>query len=234
MHRHDFFGRNAVAVDDDVARQIRHGHHSIGGHHTRPLDGVGLRVDVLAAAVVFRGVHVHDQRFSRDTFSGYSCVVGEPVVGVDDVKLTLQFFGHLRGHHSVTGDLLHQIRAVLARERITLFPCVGRRPYRPARFDVLFVVFLVLLGRDVRNHVRVDVDERHFRQNVVGIAARRSVECVDVAGIDDMDETLIFVSVGVRHDERNIDAIAGQTAGHPVAGRSQSARDMGREFPTEH
>ena len=46
VHRDDLFGGNAVAVDDDVAREVRNGDHAVGGVHAGPLDGVDLRVDL--------------------------------------------------------------------------------------------------------------------------------------------------------------------------------------------
>ena len=39
--------------------------HAVGGVHARTPDGVGLRVDVLAAAVELRGVHMHHERLCR-------------------------------------------------------------------------------------------------------------------------------------------------------------------------
>ena len=69
VYRHDLVGRDAVAVDDDVAREVRNGDHPVCGMHACTFDGVDLRVDVLAAAVVFRGVHMHDQRLARYALS---------------------------------------------------------------------------------------------------------------------------------------------------------------------
>ena len=234
VHRHDLPGRNAVAVDDDAAREVRDGDHPVGGLHAGALDGVNLRVDVLSAAVELRGVHVHHQRFARDAFGGDSGVVGEPVVGVDHVELPLQVAGHLRGDHGVTGDLLHEVGAVFSREGVALFPRVGRRPGRLARFHVFFVVGIVLFGRDVGDHVRVDLDERHPAQHVVRAAPGRTVQGLHVAGVHHARETLVLVAVGVGYDERDVHAVARQPAGHSVAGRSQPSRNMGRKLPTEH
>lgn len=146
VYRHDLVGRDAVAVDDDVAREVRNGDHPVCGMHACTFDGVDLRVDVLAAAVVFRGVHMHDQRLARYALGGDTGVVGEPVVGVDHVELSFEVPGHLRGDHGVARHLLHEVGAVLAREGVALFPGIGRRPGLPPRLDVLLVVGLVLLG----------------------------------------------------------------------------------------
>ena len=234
VHRDDLFGGNAVAVDDDVAREVRNGDHAVGGVHAGPLDGVDLRVDVLARAVVLRGVHVHHQRLPGDAFGGDARVVGQPVVGVDHVELSFEVPGHLRGDHGVARHLLHEVGTVLAREGVALFPGIGRRPGLPPRLDVLLVVGLVLLGGDIGDHVRVDVDERHLLQNVVRAAARRTVQGLHVAGVHDVRETLVLVAVGVRDDESDVYAVARQSAGHSVAGRSQPACNVGRKLPSEH
>lgn len=234
MHRHDLFGRNAVAVDDDVAGKVRNGDHAVRGVHARTFDGVDLRIDVLAAAVVFRGVHVHDERLARHALGGDAGVVGEPVVGVDHVELPFEVLGDLRGHHGVTGHLLHEVGAVLSRKGVTLFPCVGRGPDLLTRFYIAFVVDLVLFGGDVGHHVRVDVDERHFFENVVGSAPGRTIESLHVAGVHYVRETLIFIAVSVGNHERDVYVVARQTARHAVARRSKTARDVGRELPTEH
>ena len=94
--------------------------------HAGAFDGVDLRVDVLARTVVFRGVHVHYERFSGDALGGDARIVGEPVVGVDHVELPFQILGHLRGDHGIAGDLLHEVGAVLARKGVALFPGIGR------------------------------------------------------------------------------------------------------------
>ena len=202
--------------------------------HACTFDGVDLRVDVLAAAVVFRGVHMHDQRLARYALGGDTGVVGEPVVGVDHVELPFEVLGDLRGHHGVTGHLLHEVGAVLSRKGVTLFPCVGRGPDFLSGFDVALLVLFVLFGGDVRYHVRVDVDERHLLENIVRAASRRSVKRLHVTGIQDVRESLILVAVGMGYYECYVDIVACQPAGHPVTCRSQTTRDVGRELPTEH
>ena len=234
VYRHDLVGRDAVAVDDDVAREVRNGDHPVCGVHACAFDGVDLRIDVLAAAVVFRGVHMHDQRLARYALGGDTGVVGEPVVGVDHVELPFEVFGHLRCDHGIAGDLLHKVGAVLAREGIALFPGIGRRPDFLSGFDVALLVLFILFGGDIRYHVRVDVDERHLLENVVRAASRGSVKRLHVTGIQNVRETLILVAVGVGYYECYVDIVACQPAGHPVTCRSQTTRDVGRELPTEH
>ena len=202
--------------------------------HSGALDGVYLCVDVLTAAVVLRGVHVHDQRLSGDAFCGDSGIIREPVVCVDDVELSFEVAGDLGGDHGIAGNLLHEVRAVFSREGVSLFPGVGRRPRALPRLDILLVIGLILLGGDVGNHVRVDMDERHFFQYVIGAAPRGAVERLHVAGIHHVDEALVFVAVGVGDDERYVDTVASQPASHSVAGCTQSSGNMGWKFPSEH
>ena len=234
VHRHHLFGRNAVAGDDDVAREVRHGDHTVGGLHARAFDGIGLRIDVLAAAVELRGVHVHDQRFSGDPFGGDSGEVGEPVVGVDHVELPRQIAGHLRGYHRIARHLLHEVRAVFARKGVALLPEVGRLPRLASRADVLVVIGLVLFGRDVGDHVRVDMDERHLLPQLLRIAGGAAEERLHVAGVDHAHIVLVFVSGGTGHDEGHVDIVSRQPARHAVAGRTQTACDMRGKFPSEH
>ena len=106
------FGRNAVLRYDDVACQVAYGYHPVGSLHARPFDVVDGAVDVFAAAVELRGVHVYHERFARHGFGRHAGIVGEPVVGVDDIEFARQVAGYLRGHRGVAGHLFHQVGAV--------------------------------------------------------------------------------------------------------------------------
>ena len=86
VYRDNLVGRNAVAVDDDLAREVRHGNNLVGGHHARTLDGVGLGIDILTRTVVLRSVHVHHQRLARHTLGGNAGKVCQPVVGMDNAQ----------------------------------------------------------------------------------------------------------------------------------------------------
>ena len=189
---------------------------------------------MFAAAVELRGVHVDHQRLARDALGGDAGVVGQPVVGVDDVELTLEVAGHLRRNHGVAGHLLHEVGAVLAREGVALLPGVGALPHLLAALDILLVVLVVLFGRDVGDHVRVDVDERHAAQDVVLAARRRAVEGLHVACVDDVQKALVLITVGVRHHEGDVHAVVRKTACHAVACCSETSGDMGRKLPSEH
>src|SRR5699024_10551175 len=104
----DFFGRYAVPRYHDVARQVAYGYHAVGRLHARPFDVVHRLIDVFAAAVEFGGVHVHHQRFARHGLGGHAGIIGEPVVGVDDVECSGQVAGDLRSNDGVVVDLFHQ------------------------------------------------------------------------------------------------------------------------------
>ena len=193
-----------------------------------------LRIDVLTRTVVLRGVHVHHQRLARYALGGDTGVVGEPVVGVNHVKLTLQVLGYLGCNHSIAGYLLHQVCTILTREGVTLLPAVGRRPDALTRLDILLVVRCVLLRRDVGHHVRVDVDKRDLIQNVVLAAGAGAINGLDITGIHYANKTLVLITVSVRNDERDVHAITCQTASHAVACRSQTSGNVRRKLPAEH
>jgi len=77
--------------------------------------------------------------------------------------------------------------------------------------------------------------EEVARYAVVAAQVARDLEGqFHVAGVHDVRETLVLVAVGVRDDESDVYAVARQSAGHSVAGRSQPACNVGRKLPSEH
>lgn len=233
MHRHDLIGQNAVLADDDATRQLRHRDHPVGSLHTRLFDGIDPTVDILAAAVELRGVHVHHQRLARNPLGRDSGEISQPVVGMDHVELPFEVFGHLRRHHRIPGDLLHQVGAVFSGEGVALFPYIGPLVC-PAAANELIVVGGILLRRDVGQHVRINVDERNLLEQLFGKLMIARTDRFHVARIHHADEALVLVAIGTRHDENDLHAVACKTARHTVAGRTQPAGDMGRKLPAEH
>ena len=231
MHRDDLRGGDSVFLDHDVARKVAHRDHPVGFGHACPLDLVNLRVDVFAAAVEFGRVHVYDQRLARYALGRDAGVVGQPVVGMDQIELPGQIAGYLGRDHRVAGDFLHQIGPVFAREAVPFGPSLLIED-RSAGTAVLLGIGVELLGSDVRHHVRIDMDKGQFLPHVLlpRVAERR----LDLAGVHDPHETLIFISVGFRNDENHFDAVLGEPASQPVGSGSQSSCYMGRELPTEH
>ncbi len=236
VHRHHLVGGDAVLLYDDVAREVRHRYDPVGRGHSRAFDGIRLTVDVLARTVVLRGVHMHHQRLARHAFGGYAREIGQPVVGMYHVELSLEILGHLSGHHGITRNLLQQVRAVLSRERISLGPAIALAlPQFAARALVLFAIGGELLGRDVGNHVRVDVDERNFLHYVVGSRdGRIAIGGLDIAGIHHLHEALVLVSRGARHHEDHLHVVTRQSSRHAVTRRAQTSGNMGRELPAKH
>ena len=231
VYRDDLFGRNAVFVDDDAAREVAHRHDAVGRFHSGAFDGVDLLVDAFAAAVELGGVHVHDERLARYALGGDAGVVGQPVVRVDQVELPFQIAGHLCGDHRIAGHLFHQVGAVFAGKFESLLPQVAAGG-DPARAAVFLRARLELFGRDVGDHVGVDADESQLVPDVFVPAV--AVEGFHVAGIDHLHEPLVFVTVGFRDDEDHLRAVFGEASGQSVRCRSQTSRYVGREFPSEH
>src|SRR4030042_2759792 len=83
----DFVPADAVSADYDASRKMAHSDDFCCSLHTLALDVINHLVDVLAAAVEFRGVDVHYKRPSTDCCDGDTRGVCHPVVRVDNIEL---------------------------------------------------------------------------------------------------------------------------------------------------
>ena len=234
VYSHNAISRNTILLDTDVTREVTYRDHTVSSHHTRTLDLIDARIDIIVRRTVERrSVHMHNQRLTRNTLCGDTCIVGHPVVSVNHVELTFEILCHLCCHHRIAGDLLEEVCAILAREGVSLFPYVAVLPRAATRLDILIVIRCKLLRGDVRHHIRVDMNKRDLTPQILG-TLRRTELGLDIARIDHLHETLILITRCLRHHEDNLNVVLGQTASHTVAGCTQTTGDMGREFPTEH
>ena len=103
--------------------------------------------------------------------------------------------------------------------------------------DLTFPVFLnesmELFGIKVRNHVGTDMHELHLVEEVIHVHGVRNLNR-NITGIDNIRSTLILIARCRRHHEHGLYTIVCQAFDDSVAGCSESAGDMWREFPSEH
>ena len=152
MDGHNLGRIDAVLGDDDVPGQVADGDDLVSHFHTPLLYGEDAGVDVVRASAVERGgVHVDYQRLAGHLLGSDSGRICEPVVGVDEVELTLVLLGYGSAHHRIACDFLHEVGAVLARELVFLAVLEA---------EILHLTLPLLL------HVRVEVDRIHIRDEV--------------------------------------------------------------------
>ena len=231
VHGHDFVRRNPVFLDHDVARQVAHGNHAVGGFHAGPFDVIDRLVDMLAATIELGRVHVYHQRLAGHPFGGDPRIVGQPVVRMDHIELPGPIPGDLRGDHRIARHFLHQVRPVFSGKSIALFPYVVSPGQLPG-FAELPRIIVELLGRHIGHHIGIHMDKRQLLPNF--FLPRIVRGHFHVARVDDPYETAVLVPVSLRHHEDHSDVVLGQSPGQSVACSSQSSRDMRRKFPSEH
>ena len=78
-----------VFVDHNVSGKVAHRNNLICSKHTHALNGIDLRIHILACSVILCGVHVYYKRFSRYALCSNTCRIGKPVVRVNHIKLIL-------------------------------------------------------------------------------------------------------------------------------------------------
>ncbi len=231
VDRDDLRGVYSVFVYDYVAGEFADGDDLVGGLHTLFLQVINPRVYVLVACAVERSrVHVDHERFSGELLCGDAGKVGEPVVGVDYVKLVLLLESDRAAHHSVACDLLHKVGAVLAGE--LEFLSVGYAEILDLTRPFLLHYVLEILGAYIRNHIGAHVDELHLSEELVNAFAHGVNR--DVARIYDFNGALVLVSRSRRHHKQHLDPVLGETLCHSIAGSAQTSCDMGRELPSKH
>ncbi len=111
VHHFDLLGRDAVTADDDVAGIVAHRDDPGRRVHPAPFNVVDVLIDMLAAAVEFRRMHVNHQGFAGPGDQRNAGRKRHPVVGMDEVV----FFGLGQLEHAlgVALDLGQQIRSVV-------------------------------------------------------------------------------------------------------------------------
>ena len=179
---------------------------------------------------------MYNQRLTRYTLRGDTCEVCQPVVGVDNIELALQLTCYLGSNYCVAGNLLHKVCTILTREGVTLCPTIALTlPELLTRTLVLLAIGIPLLGRDVRNHIRINMDERNLAHNIISaLDSRVAITSLDIAGIDNLDKSFVLVARCFRHHEDNLDIVARQASGHTVTSRTQATGNMRRELPAKH
>ena len=222
---------DVVLVDHDASGQVADGHDTVCGKHPPGLDVQDTGVDVLLVPpVVGCGMDMDHQWLAGQLLGGNSGKVCKPVVGVDDIEFVLVLHGYRSADHCVTGNLLHEVGAILAGELVlhsVLDPEILALP--PA---LLFHDGREFLRADIRYHVRTDVDKLHLIQKL--IYSRRGRVHGNIAGVDDCRGALILVTGGGRHHEQSLDSVVGEAFDYSFTGSTQTTCDMRRELPPEH
>ena len=175
-------------------------------------------------------MHVDHQRFAGELLGGDAGIVAKPVVGVDDVEFILSLHGDGAAHHGIAGHLLHEVGAVLAGKLVLLAIADGEVFHLAAFF--FFDELAKLLRIGVGNHVGADVDELDLVQ--VFFHRLRHGVYGNIRSVDDRSGALVFVTRGRRHHEKGFHAVVGEALYDTFAGRTQTARDVGRKLPAEH
>ena len=213
----DLLRVDGVALDDHPLRPVAHGDDPVGLFQPFPFDRADLFVDLLAAAVVFEGVDVEDERSAADPAGKEGGGDGHPVVGVDDVER--KGAGEDTAGPAVADHLGDQVRAV------NLAFSGNLLALRDTRFDNASDP-----GRDGAGKEgggTFEPDERLGAVVPIGVGRgmrrrRRDLE---------KGRARLFVP---RQDEGDPVAEAGQSRRYTVAGRAQAAAHPGRKFPSEH
>ncbi len=85
----NFIAADTVSAHDNIAGKMAHGNDFVGPVHAFSFDVINHLVYMLAAAVEFCRMHVHNQRSSTYSRHGNSRRIGHPVMGVDNIKLLI-------------------------------------------------------------------------------------------------------------------------------------------------
>ncbi len=92
--------------------------------------------------------------------------------------------------------------------------------------------FLVFLRIYIGN--QAGLDAKHLDLVYEFIDGSADIFHGDIARVDDLSRALILIAGGGGHYEQGLYPIDRQPFDNTVAGRSQTACDMGRKLPTEH
>ena len=228
IDRMHLFGRNTIAVNNNIAGVVAHGNNAVGRHHAATFDIKHAGIDVFAATVKFGGVYVNHQGFAAYLLGGNTGHVGKPIVGVNHVELMLR--SHGGGHHRIAFHLFHQVLAILTRK---LEFALGRKfAYGQGAALHSVVQGEIVVQAHVGNQVRPDFDVGKILPPI--LIHRVSQIHLHLVGRHHAGHALVFVAIEFGGREDDFRALRQQTATHAVARCSQAARDMGRELPTEH
>lgn len=106
-----YLGRvDAVVVDYGVAGEVGHGYDVVGIVHAVFLDAENGGVGLPARAVKLGGVNVDDEGLAGDLLGMDACGIGEPVVGVNHVKV--KSAGDYSGTDGIIVDFFHEVVGV--------------------------------------------------------------------------------------------------------------------------
>ena len=228
VHCHNLCGIYAVTVHNNVAGPVTHCDNPVGSFHTALLYVVDEGVVVLAVTVKLGGVNVYYQRLAAHFLGGDAGQIGEPVVGVDHVKVVL--CGNCASDHCIAGHLLVEVGAVLAGEFVFAAEVGGE--LHCLEVALLFAKQRIIFRRDVGHKIAAHTQELNLVQIFVYVFER--VIHGNVAGVDNAGGAGVFVSAGRGHHEQRLNAVGGETLYYTVAGGAQTAGDVGRKLPAEH
>jgi len=208
-----------ILVDHRGACQLAHAHDAIGMVHAVFLDGIYRGVHPSATAVIIGGVHVNAQRLAAHLLGMYAGRVGQPVVGMDDVKLLGP--RHHAGNDRIVVDLFVQIAGIASREIHT-----------PQVIDLHIVeigvymrpIPIVFVGIHDVSHARLHIVVVHVSVHN-GYAIHRH----------DARVGMVFVSPRLGKTEYGLHvALRVQSLGDAEIGGGKSSVHMGRILPSKH
>ena len=235
MYSYDLLRRDIVLLNTDVSSQVRHCDNSIGSGHTGTLNLVYSSVDIVARRTVKRcGMHMHYQRFARYALRSNTCKVGQPIVSMDNIELSLQILCDLRSNNGITSDLLHKVCTIFTREGVALTPQIACLPTLLTRLYELIVISFIILRRKIWHKIGVYMNKRHFIDDVGAIGTNLTEYGLNITRIHHTDKTLVLIARSARHNECNIYIVTSQSASHSVTGCTESSRNMWRKLPTKH
>ena len=219
MHGYTFGRILMIMVDNRLTGQLRHTHDTVGMVHTVFFYTVDRRIYIAARTVEVRGMHMNDQRFAADMLGMYARRISQPIVGMNNIILLLT--GYDSCHNGIIIDLIMKIVRITT-GKLNTSQVIGL-PITEISINMV-AQSVILLRRHFIAQTLLDIviinitpNNRSFTQT------------------DNIHETFVLISPRFWDTKGNLHVwLLGQTCCNAVAGSSESAQNMGREFPSEH